>query len=779
MGQRRKKGQPPKDRDCGALTPEPRPRNPFSLLFVCAGLLFAVVLVFGQTACHDFVNFDDGLYVVENPQVTRGLTARGIAWVFTHSHGGNWHPLTSVSHMLDCQFYGLKPEGHHLTNVALHAATAILLFLVLRQMTGGLWPSALVAAVFAVHPLRVESVAWVAERKDVLSGLLFVSILGAYLGYVRRPFSLLRYLAVMALFALGLMAKPMLVTVPLVLLLLDIWPLGRLTGMVAADAARVLPTHPMRLIVEKIPLAVLAAGSCVATFLAQGKSVASSEGVPLFFRIANALVSYVAYLGQFFYPAGLAVFYPHPEDDLPTWKVAAALLVLVGISLGGWSQRRNRPYLLVGWLWYLGMLVPVIGLVQVGQQGMADRYTYLPQIGLSLAVVLGLIDVSRSWSFRRWIWGATSAAVLAGLMGCAWRQTSYWRTSETLWTHTLGCTSRNALAHLNLGLILQKQGRGDEAIAQWREALDIKPNYAEAHVNLGAVLADRGCVDEGIAHYRMVLSADPEQAEAHNNFGLILQRQKKVDEAIAHWQKALELRPDHAEARYNLANALVAKGRTDEAMTQYREALEVNPDYSEAHTNLGVVLAGRGRGDEAMAHYQRVLEINPKNATAQNNLGAFLAGCGRVEEAMAHYRKALEIKPDYADALVNLGNALAGRGRRDEATVQYRQALAVNPKSEGVHHALGVILVGQGRFDEAMAHYRKALAIRPDYPEVACNLGVILFRQGRVSEAMEVTRRALDLVVARGDTAMANTLRARIQFYQTGSPPGETRPPNP
>ena len=492
-------------------------------------LLLAVTMVFGQAISHDFVSYDDPRYVWQNPHVSGGLTSEGLVWVFTHSHGFNWHPLTGLSHMLDCQLFGLWAEGHHAVNVLLHAAAAVVLFLVLRQMTRRLdqadafWRSAFVAAVFAIHPLRVESVAWVAERKDVLSGLLFMLTLAAYVAYVRRPFSLPRYLLVALLFALGLMAKPMLVTVPFVLLLLDYWPLGRWHGgtgilPVRESSTGILPARekrtdrklaptparsisgvftgmPMplslRLLVEKLPLLALAAAASVATLFAQSEAMKMNTYLSLPWRIGNALVSYVDYVGQLFCPLGLAVFYPHPGNHLPVWKVTVAFLVLAGISVGVLASRR-RPYLLVGWLWFLGMLVPTIGLVQVGFQAMADRYTYLPQIGLCIALAWGVADVSRSWSYRRWVCGVGSALVVASLMACAWLQTSYWRNSETLWTHAVDCNSQNAKAHTYLGMALGDLGQFEEAIAHFRKALEIKPDEAEAREHLESIQASQG-----------------------------------------------------------------------------------------------------------------------------------------------------------------------------------------------------------------------------------------------------------------------------------------------
>ena len=523
--------------------------NTYNVAAVCGFLLLAVALVFGQTVGHEFVNYDDDEYVVENPQVTRGLTASGIVWAFTTVHNSNWHPLTSLSHMLDCQLYGLRAGGHHLTSILFHAAVAILLFLVLLRITGDLWPSAFVAAVFAIHPLRAESVAWVAERKDVLSGLFFMLTLWAYAGYARRPFSLGRYLTVVLLFALGLMAKPMLVTLPFVLLLLDYWPLGRL-GLPAAGISR-------RVVVEKLPLLALTAASCVATFIAQDKAVVAIDVIPLPSRIANALVSYVAYIGELFYPIGLAVLYPYPESGLPIWKVAASTVALAGISTAALVWRRRFPYLFVGWFWYVGMLVPVIGLVQVGLQSMADRYTYLPQIGLCIAVTWGVAQLAASWRHRFRVYGAVSALAVLVLMGLAWRQTSYWRDSETLWTHTLACTARNFLSHNNLGLVLAERGKVDEAIAHFQKAVELKPGYADAHQNLGVALAGRGQFDAAIPHYRKALELKPDYPDiTHNNLGIALARRGQFDAAIAHFQKALELKPDYADARNNLDLAL-------------------------------------------------------------------------------------------------------------------------------------------------------------------------------------------------------------------------------
>jgi tetratricopeptide (TPR) repeat protein len=561
------------------------------VLVVAGLLLLAIAAVFAQTLRHDFVEYDDQTYVYENPLIRAGITARGLQAAFTKSHALNWHPLTTLSHMLDCQLYGLDPRWQHLTNVALHAATALVLLLVLSRMTGRFWPSAFVAAVFAIHPLRVESVAWVAERKDVLSGLFFTLTLAAYVGYCRRPFSLGRYLTVVACFALGLMSKPMLVTLPFVLLLLDYWPLQRFPvaageTVCGADETRSRSrASAARLWMEKAPLFVLSAGSCVATLLAQGGELESVERFSWYVRVANAATSYVAYIGQTFWPAGLAVLYPHHTvttftgphagDAFWIWKALGASALLVSVTAGVMIARRRHPWLVVGWLWYLGMLFPVIGFVQVGWQSMADRYTYLAHIGLCLGITWMVVGLCSAWRFRRLACSLAAFLVIAGLMACAWRQTSFWRNSETLWSRALACTSRNVVAHSGLGAVLHKQGRLEEAVRQYQLALKINPAHLMAHNNLAAVFFQQGRLEEAIAHYQVALRARPDYAKAHGNLGACFFNQGKVDEAIAEYRRALKLDPDYADAHANLAVALQQQGKAEEAAAERRKAREL------------------------------------------------------------------------------------------------------------------------------------------------------------------------------------------------------------
>ena len=778
---------------------------------VCIFLAVIVWVVFGQTLYHDFVNFDDAKYVYENPIVQKGLTLRGISWAFTHVYASNWHPLTWLSHMLDCQLYGLNAGGHHLTNILLHTATVILLFLVLRRMTGFLWRSAFVAAVFAVHPLHVESVAWVAERKDVLSGLFFMLTLWAYVRYARRPWSPARYGLVVLLFALGLMCKPMLVTLPFVLLLLDYWPLNRL----GADAKnepvfRLGLPIPRRLIWEKLPLLGLTVVSCGITLFAQAKALQPLENLSLSLRAGNALISYVAYLGQMFWPSGLAVLYPLTAKGVGGASVAASLVVLAGISTGVFVLRRRCPYLLTGWLWYLVMLVPVIGIVQVGAQARADRYTYLPQIGLYVLLTWAAADFSARLRYRPWVLGSLAAVILAALMGCARAQTAYWRNSETLWTHTLACTSDNAGAHNNLGNALLQKGKMDEAMVQFQKALQINPDYAEAHNNLGTALAQKGKVDEAIAQFQKAMQIKPDLAEAHNNLGNALLQKGNVDEAVVQYQKALQIKPDFAEACYNLGKTLLEKGKVDEAMVHFQKALQIKPDYAEARNGLGNALLQKGNVDEAVVQYLKALQIKPDLAEAHNNLGAALFQQGKVDEAIAQYQRALQINPDLADVQNNLGSALSQQGKVDEAIVHFQKALRIKPDLAEACYNLGNAFRLKGRMDEAIADYQKALQIKPGYVEALNNLAWVLAtcpqaslrngsqavelaeranqltgggnpivlgtlaaayaEIGQFPKAVKIAQRALQLAETQSNTALAEAIRSQLKLYQTGLP---------
>ena len=701
------------------------------VVVICIFLVAITWLVFGQTLRHEFLNYDDNRYVYENPEVTGGLTIHGIAWAFTNRHADNWHPLTSISHMLDCQFFGLNAGGHHFVNVFLHTVAVILLFLVLRAMTGSIWRSAFVAAVFAVHPLRVESVAWISERKDVLSAVFFMLTLGAYVRYVRQP-SLGRYMTVSVFFAFGLMSKPMLVTVPFVLLLLDYWPLRRFAGRGING----------RIIFEKIPLLILSTALCAATFWAQTGGMVPVEKLPLMVRIDNALVTCVTYLQQMIWPTRLAVFYPHPEDSLQLLEVALAVGLLALFTVAAIALRHKCPYLITGWFWYLGMLTPVIGIIQVGSQAHADRYTYLPQIGLYLLATWATTDALASWPHRRRILGATAGVALIALTWRAWIQTSYWRNSESLWLHALAVTSENPVAHNSFGLLLLGHDRVDEAIDQFQMAANIDPGFVDAQNNLSVALTKKRRADEAITHLRRILEWYPEEAKTHYNLGNALLQKGELNDAVAAYEKALSIQPRYADAHYNLGIALERNGRVDEAIAQYQKALQDKPDYAEAYYMLGNDLLKKGRVDEAVASYQKALRIRADYPQVQNNIGLALMQKGRPSEAIVHWEKTLEIRSDFVDALNNLA-----------------WVLATYPESSIRTGARAVVLAER-------AHQLSG----DKNPAILRTLAASYAESGRFAEAMGVAQRGLQLAKIQGNYALADILEGDIALYRANAP---------
>ncbi len=626
-------------------------------IIICLILILATLVVFWRLPGYEFVGFDDDLYVYENLFVQKGLSEENITWAFKTFITGNWHPLTWLSHMFDCQLFGLKPGMHHLTNLLLHIANSLLLYLVLRKMTGTRWRSAFVASLFALHPLHVESVAWVAERKDVLSTFFWLLTMWSYAFYAERP-AANRYMLTLLFFALGLMVKPMLVTLPFVLLLTDYWPLHRVQMFRFTNNRQGRKFSALQLIWEKVPFFTLATASSVVTLIAQraGGAATSLDVLPIKIRIANAFISYISYIGKMIWPRNLAVLYPMPKIFF-AWQAAVAGLLLLCISIVLIRAMRRRPYLGVGWLWYLGTLFPVIGLVQVGVQSMADRYTYVPLIGLFILLTWGFHDLTGRWRHGRIAAATCAALILLGLMAGASFQVRHWKTSTTLFTHTLGITSNNWLIHNNLGVALAKEGKLNEAIRHYSEALRIKQNYALAHNNLGVALRLQGRLDEAIRHHSEALRIKPDFAKAHNNLGIALSRQGKMKEAIDH----------------------------------YSEALRIDPNYSEAHNNLGIVLDTQGEWEEAIRHYSEALRLDPDYAKAHFNLAGTLLRQKRVEEAVGHLYDAVRIDPNYEKAHFNLGVVLMHLEKRKEAFVHFSEVTRINPKNAKAYYFLELL----------------------------------------------------------------------------------------
>lgn len=562
----------------------------------------------------DFVNFDDEPYVTANPHVQSGLTWKEIPWAFNVGYLGNWHPLTWMSHMLDCQLFGLRPAGPHAVNLLLHLANTLLLLVLLRRVTGSLWRSAFVAALFAVHPMHVESVAWVAERKDVLSTLFWLLTMWAYVRYTEVR-SRSRYAVVLVSFALGLMSKPTLVTLPLILLLFDYWPLGRW-----ADAPR---DARWRLVREKLPLFAMSAAASVVTFLAQqrGGGVRTMTELSLSSRLGNAPMAYANYIGKMLWPAKLAVFYPHPVS-IPAWQVLAAVVLLVAVTVLVVRSAHSRPYLLMGWLWYLAVLVPMIGLVQVGRQAMADRYTYVSFIGLFVMIAWGVSDGLRAWVQRRGgagrpgtsLLAAVSLVVIVVLAGCTWRQAGLWRDSVTLWKHALSVTGGSSLAYYNLGTAYAKNGNYAEAIEASKQAIRLNPDYADAYNNLGAAYGRLGKYAEAVEALKQAIRVNPNSADAHFNLGADYHRLGRFAEAADAYRQAIRLNPNDADAHYALGNACGELGRAAEAVASFKQAIRLRPDFAMAHLNLGITYAAMGDQNSALGEYRTLQRLDPARA---------------------------------------------------------------------------------------------------------------------------------------------------------------------
>jgi len=686
------------------------------VLSIYFALAVSALLVFWQVRNFDFVNYDDDDYVYENPHVLNGLTADGVIWAFTTNRSAHWHPLTWLSLMLDCQLFGLGPGRIHLINLLLHIVNTLLLFTVLKKMTGSLWPSAFVAAAFALHPMHVESVAWIAERKDVLSTFFLLLTLAAYVSYVSRP-SVFRYIAALATFALGLMAKPMLVTLPFVLLLLDYWPLNRLMPQTIAASGRqqrksapAADENPTlyRIIIEKVPFFALSVISSVITFLVMrsGGTVANIDIVSLNNRIANTFLSYAEYMGKMVWPQNLAVFYPlKAEGSIPFWHVAMCALLLLGISVFVVRLGRNQRYLPFGWFWFVGTLIPVIGIVQVGSQAYADRYTYIPYIGLFIMLTWYPQQLLSKWPQRKITLGIAAAMVLTAMGIGTYRQVGYWKNSFTLFTHAVEVTPNNWLAYNNLGAEYDDLGRYRDAIEFFKQAIRIKPDYAEAHNNLGFAYGKLGRYQDAVEAHKQAIRIEPDLAKAHCNLGNAYDKLGRYQESIEAYKQAIRIKPDFAEAHYNLGGTYGKIGRYQDTVEVYKQAIRIKPDFAEAHCNLGAAYGELGRWQDAVEAYKQAIRIKPDFAEAHYNLGVAYGTLGRWQDAVEAYKQAIRIKPDFAEAHDNLGNIYGKLGSYQDAAEAYKQAIRIKPDFAEAHYNLGVTYLGIGDKGSALEEY--------------------------------------------------------------------------
>jgi tetratricopeptide (TPR) repeat protein len=653
------------------------PNRKQAAVWIAVGLAAATCVVYAPLRHHDFIQYDDPAYVTENPRVREGLSLDNVAWAFTTGHASNWHPLTWLSHMLDAQLFGLEPGPHHLSSLALHAVNAVLLFWVLMQMSGACWRPAFVAAMFALHPLHVESVAWIAERKDVLSGFFWMLTLLAWHAHLRQP-AAGRYALALALFACGLMSKPMTITLPVVLLLLDHWPLRRIEWPARGEWTA-YRRRLWRLSAEKIPFFILSAVSGVITLAVQHRagSVGPMEVYPPGARLGNALLAYVRYLGKTFWPQNLAVFYPYPVE-FPLGQALMAGAALAAITWLVARSARQRPWLPAGWLWYLGTLVPVIGLVQVGSQSMADRYTYLPLTGIFIIVAWGATEVVRRRNLPSPLLAAAAAMLVAASALVTRAQLRHWENTGTLFTHALRVTRQNNVAHANLGMWRMNRDELDQAVFHFAEAVRIQPKDVQAQNNLGVALFSRGELDAARARFEIALGLQPDYADALSNLGLVLLTAQRPADAIPRFEQALRLQPDLASAHTGLGLALAGLSRNQTAIHHLRRACALRPDDALAHYHLAVLLTDAGQPEEAIQHLRHAARLNPRAPEAHEQLARLLHQRDRPAEAIPHYRLWLQLEADrqrHPEILDALAAALAGAAEPELAIAAAEQAL--------------------------------------------------------------------------------------------------------
>jgi tetratricopeptide (TPR) repeat protein len=724
-------------------------------------LVLVTVAVFGWTCRNEFVNYDDGPYVVDNPHVQTGLTAENARWAFQSvGYAATYQPLTWLSFQLDAQIYGMAAWGFHLTNGLLHAANVVLLFWALRTLTGNVWRSGVVASLFAVHPLHVESVAWVAERKDVLSSLFWMMALWAYAWYAHRP-HWTRYLVVVGALVMGLLAKPMLVTLPFVFLLLDYWPLGRFT---ANQQTHSRVRRWGFLLAEKAPLLVVAFGFSIVTYVAQSsEAVRSLEEYPLAVRLTNGLLAYCLYLGQTVWPVNLGNYYPHPAGEIhtladiaiPLWQPIAALAFLVAVSVITVAKVRSLPYLFVGWFWYVGTLIPVSGLVQFGSQARADRFTYIPLIGIFLAVVWGMSDVAVRWRCQKVAAGIT-AIVLVLLMMYSFNQVSYWHDSITLWEHALDACGESTLAHTNAATALREK--------------------AEALRQQGAVQAAAPLVREAVRHNRAALRIDPENFAAKNQLAIDLFMLGDEQEAFTLWRETIRKWPKFDQPRYNMALALSRQGKTADAIKEYEGLLEVRPDFNAGHYNLALLLLERGRIEEALAHFREALALSFTSPLVYYGLGSALAAAGHPSEALEPLRRAAEGVPDFWPARALFGYVLHETGQTEAARREYERASRLEPRWMEIQNQDAWLKATSS--DEAKRNGAVALVLAHEVCQASDagdaryldTLAAALAETANFKEAATTARRAAAVADHNQKRDLADAIRKRVILYEHSQP---------
>ncbi len=712
---------------------------------ICIVLAASTIAVFWQVREYDFVNYDDNYYVYENHDVTGGLSWKSFIAAFTTPHVGNWLPMVWLSFIVDVELFGLNPGYMHLTNVFFHVINTLLLFLILRRLTGRLWASAFVAAAFALHPMHVESVAWITERKDVLSCFFMLLTMAAYIRYVNKR-GRGWYVAALVLYIIGLLAKPMLVTVPILLLLLDYWPLCRLAGTSFQSANKTVARIPLRkLVSEKIPFLMLSGIWSVITFIVQRSSgvVASLADLPLYARVANPFLSYTKYVLRMFWPRNMAVFYPYDASTVSLLPAFLAALTVIVISVLAIRLRTKRPFFFSGWFWFIIALTPVIGVIQSGAQSMADRYTYIPYIGLFIAVAMAVSDFRLQFRPARFLVSSIAVFAIIAIGIVTHRQTSYWRDSVTLFSHAIKVTKNNDTAYNNRGAAYNDLGRWEDAIADFTEAVAIRPENAEAYNNLGLASVKLSRWQQAENAFRNAIKVKPNYAEAYNNLGVSYGQQNRWQEAEKAFREAIRIDPAHAEALNNLGVACGKQGRWQDAADAHKMATNARKDYVTALNNLGGAYEKLNLWQEAIEIYQRTITIKPKHAETHKNLGSVMNKLGRWEEAIKYYERAIELESNYVQAFNGLGFTYGKLGRWQQALSAFQKAVALDPNDSATHHNMGIAYVELRMHLDAIASFSRAIALDPNNADAHHNLANELVATGRLDDSIEHYRAAL------------------------------------
>ncbi|MBA4149540.1 MAG: tetratricopeptide repeat protein [Verrucomicrobia bacterium] len=752
---------------------------PSRIVFICALLILGTFALFWPVTNYEFIGYDDPAYITQNPHVQAGLTKESIAWAFGNvaSEATYWHPLSWMSHMLDCQLFGLNAGAHHLVSVGFHALNSLLLFFLLRGLTGSLWRSAAVAALFAWHPIQVESVAWVTERKNLLSTFFFLLTLLAYCRYSAKRsenncpiqgFKTGSYWLVAVLFALGLMSKPMLVTLPCVLLLLDVWPLRRFNFQ-APDKFKTAGL----LFAEKLPLFVLSAISSWITIRAHQTldMVVTGTQVPFDIRIANAALSYVSYIGKVLWPSDLAIIYPYPS----TWPVSQFILtavLLVSISALLFAMRSTRPHLLFGWCWFLGTLVPVIGILQVGSQPMADRFIYVPVIGLFFLAVWGTTELLQKIRAVKPVAIATVVLVAGTCMAVGRYHLQFWQNSIVLFERAIAVTSKNAVSHYNLGLAYSMKGDLTKAKINYTKALEISPVYVDAQNNLAASLLAEGRLDDAILEYQKLLKTAPNHRLANHNFGLALEQKNDFAGAASHFEVVVKAEPANLEAHEKMINALGRSGQIAEANRRLDQMLQQNPRSAQAHLSVANIYMEQNRVPDALPILRKAIELSPKRAEVHYQLGAANAMMGKLEEAMPHFTEAVRLKPEFAEAHFSIGMAHSQLGKTDDAVRKFGETLLVQPNFLPALMQLGFIWSAHEKPEfrngpEAVKVAQKAAQLTQGQDAAVLELLAMAYAQSeKWPDAIETSRRALSVAKSSGDRTLAEQIETKVQAYE-------------